>query len=182
MLRSSCGPYGATANVGGDERLAWGMLLPNIPGALTCWSVYENGHELCLIEGDFYDDIPGLRLVAGDNPDLAHRITIQLRKAPHGRIRDVFGIYSGVYINQDRSCGYAFGDMTGTRLLYWLSDIKLFVVSGNLWGFRGCSGLARCWDKMALGQMLTIGFPLAGRTWISGVRQLQRGRQVRSFA
>jgi hypothetical protein len=35
---------------------------------------------------------------------------------------------------------------------------------------------------MALSQMFTIGFPLAGRTWLAGVRQLQRGRQVRSFA
>ena len=181
VLRHSCGPYGLTAITGGDSRLAWGMLSPDKFAALTCWSVYEDGPELCLVEGDFYDDLPALKLQPGNNPDLALHVALQMRNCPDRRITDVIGIYSGVYVNGDRSCAYAFGDLTGTRLLYWLSDEKQFVVTNNLWAFRGCDSLNKRWDPMALSEMLTIGFPLAGRTWISGVRQLQRGRQVRSF-
>src|SRR5262245_25419775 len=61
MFRHSCGPYGRAARIGGDAQLAWGMLLPDKCAPLTCWSVYVNGRELCLIEGDLYDDLPGLR-------------------------------------------------------------------------------------------------------------------------
>ncbi len=42
--------------------------------------------------------------------------------------------------------------------------------------------MRRACDPMTLAQTMTIGFPLKGRTWIAGVRQLQPGFRVRSFA
>src|SRR5262245_49862853 len=171
MLRNSCGPYGRTARTGGDAELAWGMLLPDTFSPVTCWSVYSNGHELCLIEGDLYDDLPGLKLQPGGNPGLARQVAAQMRNHPDRRVTGLIGNYSGVYVAHDRSSTYAFGDLTGTRSLFWYSDETRFVVTNNLWSFRGCQGLDRRWDTMALYQMLTIGVPLAGRTWLDGVKQ-----------
>ena len=166
----------------GDAELAWGMLLPEKIAPLTCWSIYTNGSELCLIEGDMYDDLPGLKVEVGNNPELARRAAFHMREHPERRLKDLIGIYSGVYVNPDRSCTYVFGDLTGNRPVYWLSDEKRLVVTGNLWAFRGCNGFKRSWDSMALMEMLTFGFPMAGRTWLNGVKQLQCGRQVRSYA
>ena len=104
-----------------------------------------------------------------------------MRHAPDRRLSDLKGIYSGLYVNHDRTCAYLFGDLTGTRPVFWLSDEKWLIATGNLWAFRGCDGLQRRWDDMALMEILTIGFPLAGRTWMAGVEQLQRGRQLRSW-
>jgi Asparagine synthase len=182
MFRYSSGPYGLTALTGGDASLAWGVLLPKNYTPLTSWSVYSDGFELCLFEGDLYDDLPGLRVVPGENPRIAERIARHMRKQPDVRFSELVGIYSGVYVNRERSCAYVFGDVTGTRPVFWHSNEKRLVMTGNLWAFRGCQGLERSWDKMALAQVLTIGFPMAGRTWLDGVRLLQRGRQVRSFA
>jgi Asparagine synthase len=182
MLKLSSGPYGTTAKMGGDRKLAWGILLPARFTPLTCWSSYSNGSELCLIEGDIYDDLPEVKILPGENPKLAARVAAAMREHPDRRLRDIVGIYSGVYVDQVRSCVYAFGDLTGTRRVYWLSDKKRFVVTGNLWAFRGCDGVESQCDKMALTQMLAFGFPMAARTWIAGVKHLQRGRQVRSFA
>ena len=75
-----------------------------------------------------------------------------------------------------------FGDCPGNRSIFWLADQSKFVVTGNLWAFRGYEGFERRWDPIALTEMLTIGFPMAGRTWLSEVRQLQRGRQVRAWS
>lgn len=182
MLRHSCGPYGQTAVIDGDAQLAWGVLLPEKFTPLTCWSIYTNGAELCLIEGDMYDDLPGVKLLPGDNPGLAHSVATHMRARPDRRLTDLIGIYSGIYIDRHRSCAYIFGDPTGTRPVFWLSDAQRFVVTGNLWAFRGCDGFSRHWDTMALMEMLTIGLPMAGRTWLSGVSILQRGRQVCSLA
>ena len=182
MFRHSTGPYGLTAITGGDANLAWGILLPKSYTALTAWSVYSDGSELCLFEGDLYDDLPGLRVVPGENPRIAERIAVHMRKQPDARFSDLVGIYSGVYVNRERSCAYVFGDVTGTRPVFWHSNEKRLVVTGNLWAFRGCQGFERSWDRMALAQVLTMGFPMAGRTWLEGVRLLQRGRQVRSFS
>ncbi len=182
MLRHSCGPYGQTATTGGDAELAWGILLPKKFAPLTCWSTYVNGAELCLIEADMYDDLPGLKLQPGDNPALARRVATHMRDYPDQQLDDLNGIYSGVYVNRDRSCAYAFGDLAGIRPVFWFSDQKRFVVTGNLWAFRGLHGFDRRWDNMALMEMLTIGFPMAGRTWMVGVKHMQPGRQVRSYA
>jgi Asparagine synthase len=182
MFRHSTGPYGLTAIAGGDATLAWGILLPKSYTPLTSWSVYSDGSELCLFEGDLYDDLPGLRVVPGENPGIAERIAAHMRKQPDVRFSELVGIYSGVYVNRERSCAYVFGDVTGTRPVFWYSNEKRLVVTGNLWAFRGCQGFERSWDRMALAQVLTMGFPMAGRTWLEGVRLLQRGRQVRSFA
>jgi len=168
--------------VDGDSQLAWGMLLPEKIVPLTCWSIYTNGRELCLIEGDMYDDVPGLRIHKGNNPELARRVAAHMREHPEQRLKNLIGIYSGVYVDPSRSCTYLFGDLTGNRPVFWLSDAKRLVVTGNLWAFRGCTSFDRSWDPMALMEMLTFGFPMAGRTWMHGVRQLQCGRQVRSFA
>ncbi len=176
MFQHSCGPYGLTAITGGDMQLAWGILLPDKFAPLTCWSIYVNGKELCLFEGDMYDDLPGLKLLPGDNPGLAHHIAAHMRKKPDRRLTNLNGMYSGVYVNS--KCAYAFGDSTGTRSLFWMSDASRFIVTGNLWAFRGCDCLDRRWDKMALMEMLTVGVPMAGRTWLEGVSLLQRGRQV----
>jgi hypothetical protein len=129
-----------------------------------------------------YDDLPGLKVGPGENPGIAERIARHMRKNPDARFSELVGIYSGVYVNRERSCAYVFGDSTGTRPVFWNSDEHRLVVTGNLWAFRGCQGFERSWDRMALAQMLTIGFPMAGRTWLDGVRLLQRGRQVRSYA
>jgi Asparagine synthase len=182
MFRHSSGPFGLTAITGGDAKLAWGILLPKDYTPLTSWSVYSDGFELCLFEGDLYDDLPGLKVAPGENPRIAERIAGHMRKQPDVRFSELVGIYSGVYVNRERSCAYVFGDVTGTRPVFWHSNEKRLVVTGNLWAFRGCQGLERCWDRMALAQVLTIGFPMAGRTWLDGVRLLQRGRQVRSFS
>jgi hypothetical protein len=182
MFRHSTGPYGLTAITGGDANLAWGILLPQNYTPLTCWSLYSNGLELCLFEGDLYDDLPGLRVAPGENPRIAERIASHMRKQPDVRFSELVGIYSGLYVNRERSCAYVFGDVTGTRPVFWHSSEKRLIVTGNLWAFRGCHGFERCWDRMALAQALTFGFPMAGRTWLDGVRLLQRGRQVRSFS
>src|SRR5262249_59614590 len=58
------------------------------------------------------------------------------------------------------------------------SDDDHCIFSNNLWAFGGCSRLYKRWDRMALLEMLAIGFPLDGRTWITGVRQLQPGFEV----
>jgi hypothetical protein len=104
-----------------------------------------------------------------------------MRADPDRHLADLNGAYSGVYVNRHRSCVYVFGNLTGTRSVFWLADQGQFVVTGNLWAFRGCESFVRRWDAMTLTEMLTIGFPMAGRTWLSGVRQLQRGRQVRAW-
>ena len=182
MLRHACGPYGQTAIIDGDAQLAWSVLLPEKFTPLTCWSIYTNGAELCLIEGDMHEDLPRVKLLPGDNPGLAHFVATHMRAHPERRLKDLIGVYGGIYVDRHRSCAYVFGDPTGTRPIFWLSDAQRFVVTGNLWAFRGCDGFSRHWDTMALMEMLTIGFPMAGRTWLSGVSILQRGRQVCSFA
>ena len=182
MLQHACGPYGHTVRTGGDAQLAWGLLLPDRFASLTCWSVYTNGIESCLVEGDFYDDVPGLKLCSGDNPDLAQYVATSMRADPDRPLTDLNGVYSGFYVNHERSCVYVFGDLPGNRSVFWLADQSKLVVTGNLWAFRGCDSFERRWDPMALTEMLTIGFPMAGRTWLSEVRQLQRGRQVRAWS
>jgi asparagine synthetase B (glutamine-hydrolysing) len=182
MLRYSCGPYGSNAITGGDAELAWGMLLPDKFAPLTCWSIYVNNKELCLFEGDMYDDLPSTKLLPGDNPELSKYVADHMRKNPALQLKDLNGMYSGCYVNPDRSCAYIFDDPTGTRSVFYLSDERRFVITNNLWAFRGLDGFNRRWDKMALTQMLTLGFPMAGRTWIEGVKQLQAGSQVCSFA
>ena len=182
MLQHACGPYGHTVRTGGDARLAWGLLLPDLFTSLTCWSVYTNGIESCVIEGDFYDDVPGLKLCPGDNPALAQYVATSMRADPERPFTDLNGVYSGFYVNHERSCVYVFGDCPGNRSIFWLADQRKFVVTGNLWAFRGYEGFERRWDPIALTEMLTIGFPMAGRTWLSEVRQLQRGRQVRAWS
>jgi len=181
MLSHACGPYGIIATTGGDAQLAWGLLRPERFAPLTCWSIYVDGTEVCLFEGDMYDDYLGIKLLPGENPELAHQVAIHMQEHPEQRVSGLNGMYSGIYVNRDHSCAYLFGDVTGTRPVFWLSDEKRFIVSGNLWAFRGCDGSDRRWDTMALMEHLTIGFPLAGRTWLAGVNHLQRGRQVRSF-
>lgn len=182
MLRYLCGPFGLTAVTGGDMQLAWGILLPEKFAPLTCWSIYVNGKELCLFEGDMYEGLPGLKILSGDNPGLAHHIAHHMRERLDSPLTNLNGMYSGVYVDHYRTCAYVFGDLTGTRPLFWLSNAQCFVVTGNLWAFRGCDSHERHWDKMALMEMLTIGLSMAGRTWLSGVKQLQRERLVISFA
>lgn len=182
MLSQACGPYGDSGVVGGDSQLAWGMLLPEHYGALTSWSIYSNGKEVCLIEGDMYDDLPEVPLPTGNNPALASHVAQHMAKTPNVPLLELNGAYAGVYIDAERSCGYAFGDQLGLRSLYWLSSSTQFVVTGNLWAFRGYDAGPKEWDTMALAEMLTIGYPMAGRTWMKNVSLLQRGRQIRSYA
>src|SRR4030067_3857817 len=110
MISYSCGPYGSTAIIGGGSLLAWGMLLPDRLAPLTCWSFYANGGALCLFEGEMYDDLPGLRLPPGDNPELASYIAAHMRKYPERRIKDLNGMFSAVYVNPDHTCASIFGD------------------------------------------------------------------------
>ncbi|MGH8057644.1 MAG: asparagine synthase-related protein [Candidatus Entotheonellia bacterium] len=182
LLRQARGPYGLIASVAGDARLAWGMRLPEQPAPLTCWSTYVDQAGVAMVEGDLYDDPAGLRLLPGHNPQLARRVAAHMRRCPDRPLTELNGIYSGVYVDRSHACAYIFGDQTGTRPVFWLANAAYLVVTGNLWAFRGCDGFERRWDPMALTQMLTVGFPMAGRTWLAGVRQLQRGRQVRAFA
>jgi len=182
MLRHTYGPYSPNAVFGGDVNLAWGLLVPDLFAPCTCWSVYQGERELCLFEGELYEDLPQTKLQPGENPELAHYIVAQMRERPTQRVANLNGLYSGIYIDRQRACAYLFSDLTGTRPVFWLSNSQQFVVTGNLWAFRGCEGFERRWDTMALTQMLTIGFPLAGRTWLADIHHLQRGRQVRSFA
>src|SRR6266511_1308408 len=86
MLRHACGPYGLSGITGGDAQLAWGILLPDRFSPLTCWSVHMNGAELCLVEGDIYDDFRGLQIRPGDNPGLGRRIAAHLREFPDRRL------------------------------------------------------------------------------------------------
>ena len=180
MLGLSCGPYGTTAVEGGDNRLAWALLLPDKFSPLTCWSIYNNDKEVCLIEGEMYDDLPDLKIHSGENQDLAKHIAFHMREQPSSGINDLNGVYSAVYVNSDRSCAYIFGDHSGTRPIFWTSNEQFFVISNNLWAFRGFDLLKKRIDPMTLTQMFTIGFPMAGRTWLSDVKQLQRGRLLSS--
>jgi hypothetical protein len=132
MLRHACGPYGHTVRTGGDAQLAWGLLLPDRFAPLTCWSVYTNGLEHCLIEGDFYDDVPGLHLGPGENLARAFYVATAMRADPDRHLTDLNGLYSGVYVNRDRSYICVFGNLTGTRSVFWLADQCRFVVTGNL--------------------------------------------------
>jgi hypothetical protein len=154
------------------------MLVPDKYSPITSWSTFISGKEICLVEGDMCDDFPGLALTPGNNPELAVRVAHQMREKPDKRVQGLIGVYSGIYIDRYHSSAYIFGDTTGTRPVFWLSDDTRFVVTGNLWAFRGCNGFSRHWDEVSLMEMLTIGFPTGGRTWLAGVRQLQRGRQV----
>jgi hypothetical protein len=180
MLGLSCGPYGTTAVEGGDNRLAWALLLPDKFSPLTCWSIYNNDKEVCLIEGEMYDDLPDLKIHSGENQDLAKHIAFHMREQPSSGINDLNGVYSAVYVNSDRSCAYIFGDHSGTRPIFWISNEQFFAVTNNLWAFRGFDLLKKRIDPMTLTQMLTIGFPMAGRTWLLDVKQLQRGRLLSS--
>ncbi len=181
MLRHAWGPFGASALIGGDSECAWGLLIPQSYGPLTRWSMLETEREICVVEGSFYDDLPDLKLKPGNNPGLAEYAAAHLRRNPEQPVPYLNGVFSGFYVDR-RASAVAFADKTGTRPVYWLSDRGRFIVTGNLWAYRGCTGLSRRWDAMALGQMLTLGIPLAGRTWLEGVRHLQRGRVVRAFA
>lgn len=181
MLHHAWGPFGTNALVGGNSESAWGLLLPEKYGPLTCWSVFQTEHEICVVEGDFYDDLPGLKLAPGNNPGIAEYAAAHLRKNPQQQLPYLNGVFSGFYFDR-RSSAVVFSDGTGTRPVYWLSGRGRFIVTGNLWAFRGCKDFSRRWDTMALGQMLTLGVPLAGRTWLEGVKHLQRGRVVRAFA
>lgn len=182
MLRLSCGPYGTNAVEGGDSELAWALLLPDAFSPLTCWSIYTNDREISLFEGEMYDDLPGLKIQSGENQNLAEHIAFQMRKKPSAGIKDLNGVYTVVYVNSDRSCVHTFGDQSGTRPIFWISNEQFFAVTNNLWAFRGFDLLRKRIDPMTLTQMLTIGFPMAGRTWLSDVKQLQRGRLITSHA
>ncbi len=181
MLSHACGPYGDSGVIGGDAQLAWGMLVPEHCAALTSWSIYTNGKELCLIEGDIYDDLPGVPLPKGENPALASYVARHMARTPRIPLVELNGAYAGVYVDAERTCAYAFGDQLGIRSIYWLSSADQFVVTGNIWAFRGYDAGPKEWDTMALAEMLTIGYPMAGRTWLKNVSLLQRGRQVRSY-
>ncbi len=102
MLRHSCGPW-LTAATGGDRQLAWGILLPDKFAPLTCWSIYENGKELCLFEGDMYEDLPGLKLLPGDNPGMSQHIAFHMRESAGCRLVSLNGIYSGIYVDRQRT-------------------------------------------------------------------------------
>ena len=181
MFRYSCGPYGENAVIGGDARLSWGILLPDNFTPLTCWSHYSNNKELCLFEGDMYDDLPSIKLLPGDNPELAMSIASHMQKKPAEQMKGLNGIYSGIYINRDCSCAYAFNDPTGTRSVYYHSDNQRFVVTNNFWAFRGLDGFNMQWDKTAITQILTFGYPMKGRTTLEGVRLLQPGNLIGSY-
>jgi hypothetical protein len=177
MLRSACGPYGSSAVVGGDRRLAWGILIPDYFTPLTCWSIYEDPNALCIFAGDLYDNPPVGQGVGDDGPKLAKWIAGRLHTSPGHRIGDLHGVYSCIYARKNCSA-MAFADPSGTFPVYWASDDEHCIFSNNLWAFGGCSRLQKRWDRMALLEMLVIGFPLDGRTWINGVRQLQPGFEV----
>lgn len=182
MLELAIGPYGSEALVGGDSALSWGLLVPDDPSPLTAWSVAAGPKDLCLFEGELYDDPPGLERSSGNEPRLSQYTAEQMRKNPWGELSGLNGVYSGLYMDHIRRDVYLLADDRGTRPLYWYSDNNCLIVSNSLWAFRGCSLLNRTCDPMTLAETMTIGFPLQGRTWISGVRLLQPGHRVRSSA
>lgn len=182
MSRHSCGPHGHASILGGDDELAWAVRVPSRPSPLTGWSVYSSGNELCIVEGDFYEDPPGQSAAHGELPGLAEAIASQLCQDPNRRVTGLFGIWAGVYVDAGRETAYLFGDLTGTRAIFWHASASDFIVCSSLWAFRACDRLDRQCDTMMLNQWLTLGIPLAGRTWFRDVRILQRGQQVRAMA
>ena len=181
ILKSACGPYGSSAVTGGNGNLAWGILLPDNIAPLTCWSKYINDKELCLVEGDFYNDLPGLKLHPGDNPEISRQIAYHMRKKTD-QLNALNGAYSGIYVDLSGTRAYAFCDQTGSRPVFWYSDERHFIVSNNFWSFRGIIDVINKRDSMAISQILIFGIPLMGRTLIEGVRQLFAGHHVCSTA
>ena len=182
MAEDSGGLYGTEALVGGDDELAWSLRTPTRFSPLMGWSVFANGPEVCIVEGDFYDDPPGDAQDSGEVAGLAEEVARQVRANPDRRVEGLIGTWSGIYVDFERGTTYVFGDLTGTRPIFWCGDQGDFVVSNSLWAFRSCDRLKREWDPMALNQRLTIGIPLAGRTWFKDVKILLRGQQVRAKA
>ncbi len=178
MIGAAVGPYSNRALIWGDKQIAWGLLIPVNYSPLTTWSIYQDNDELCIYEGEMYDHIGDVRTCPGENPLIAKYIAGSFNKNPEKTLDSMNGVFSGIYFDRKSNRAVAFTDHTGTRPVYWFSDENCFIISTNLWSFRGCSVFDIRLDEFAIAQKLTIGFPLSGRTWIDRVRQLQPGQIV----
>lgn len=181
LARHSAGPHGPEGILGGDDELAWALRVSKKLNPFAGWSVFTNGRELCIVEGDFYAADPRRR-ADGEIVGIAGNIARQMRANPDQRITGLHGVWTGVYVDMDRDHAYAFGDLTGTRPLYWYSSEHDFIVASSLWAFRACGAVENQCDPKALNQWITTGTPLSGRTWIKSVRLRRRGHLVRASA
>ncbi len=178
MIGAAVGPYSNRALIWGDKQIAWGLLIPVNYSPLTTWSIYQDNDELCIYEGEMYDHIGDVRTCPGENPLIARYIAGAFNKNPEKIIDSMNGVFSGIYFDRKSNRALAFTDHSGIRPVYYFSDENSFIVSTNLWSFRGCSVFDIKLDEFAIAQKLTIGFPLSGRTWIDNVRQLKPGEIV----
>lgn len=174
--------FGANAFHGGDDRLGWTLRVPTKRSPLCGWSIFADGFELCLVEGDFYEDPPGVQTDSGEVRGLAAAVAQQIRTEEGERISGLIGVWSGVYVNARRETAFVFGDVTGSRPIFWYGENSDFIVGNSLWSFRNTGLFQPEWDPVALNQRLSIGVPLSGRTWIKDVKIVMRGQQVRASA
>lgn len=180
MIHQSAGPHGPSAVVGGDDALAWAVRVPRHPSPLTGWSVHCDSEALCIVEGDFYASPPGQPAKHGEIRGLAMEVARQLSTNPNERVTGLYGAWSGIYVDVARETAYLFGDLTGTRPIYWHASDTDFIASNSLWSFRACPGFRRRLDALTLNEWLAFGVVLGGRTLLEDVRLLRRGEQVRA--
>jgi len=145
----------------------FGLVIPEKFRTLTTWSIFENEHDMCFVEGVFYDQFFSHQPVQGRDRILAKLILEKFASFQMEAIATLSGSFRGFIFNKRTGVVRTFVDRLSTRVLYWSNEKDRTIVSTNLTPF--CKLKALELDRTSAFQFLTIGYPIGERTLLKDV-------------
>ena len=179
VLDAFVGDYGRLRVIGARQDFAYGFWKPQAPLPMTTWSTHSDPRFICFLEGVFYDDYEGHRIVEGEDPGLARALVEAIQVEGESAAGRLNGSFAGFVYDAEARELSTFVDRLGTRMLYWTRSQDGTTVSTSLAAFRGIAPPKL--DLASAFQFLTVGFPIGERTLLEGVF-VQPPASIRIFA
>ena len=178
MVQAFIGPWGSQLQQGVAPGMDWAMRLPAETSPLTSWSWYSGKDGGCLIEGEFYSEAWGRRPVRGYDEHLAREVFEQVKHNGIFAINELNGIFGGVVWSSRNREAYVFTDRLGIRRMFYRKVGSRLEIANCLHGFRasGNNGVKPDWH--AISQLLTLRYPLSGRTVLADISKVLSGEAV----